>query len=356
MVLLIPNEFKKHINKISGYITYNSEYGDKNFKYLFISTVNEKFLANQVYRLLLNQKYIDTVNSDTQFYMNSNNFNNIKLLFKKNKPFIYDIIRSFMIKTKMPYFEDHINKNPVDILNTLNTDFILTTSKSIIQNPSIIENDYYDINPDTGKKDLNFKGFGSSSYSSGYWEPEKLFTDTKNNRDNPYWLPRESSFTVRPPNAPFSPRENHYKENMSNYGINTHYVDNTKTGESSVDKHKYADNNYGYDTLEQTLLSKDPVDDSYHDYVNNDNFTNIDALGPGPGNKYMYDYYGDYTNTDKDKRGFSGGGTFPRWQYSMNNRHYDRSSEGLREGGKGDRRVNFARKYDMSSLLNKSTY
>jgi hypothetical protein len=73
--------------------------------------------------------------------------------------------------------------------------------------------------------------------------------------------------------------------------------------------------------------------------------------GPGPGNRYMYDFYGD--------GGFSKGGLFPAWQYTVNNREYDRHpEEGLRDGGSNDRRVNSARRtgYDMSALISKSTY
>jgi len=73
------------------------------------------------------------------------------------------------------------------------------------------------------------------------------------------------------------------------------------------------------------------------------------APGPGPGNRYRYDFYG--------KKGFSGGGTFPRWQYSMNDRAYDRDArESLREGGQSDRRVQSSRGYNMAALITKSSY
>ena len=98
MVLMIPKELKKDINSHSGYLTYSSTYGDKTFKYLFLSNINENFLSNQVYRLLINPTYIDKVNSDTEFYTNSNNFNNLKLIFKKNRPFIYDIMRKLFVR------------------------------------------------------------------------------------------------------------------------------------------------------------------------------------------------------------------------------------------------------------------
>lgn len=420
MVLMIPSELKKDINKNSGYLNYTSKYGNKTFKYLFLSDINEKFLSNQVFRLLINQKYINQVNSDTEYYMNSYNFNdNLRLLFKKNKPFVFDIMRSFMINMKMPHFEDHLNLNPIDILSNINTDFILSTSKNIIQNPEIIESEYYDINPDTGKKDIHFKGFGANSYSSGYWEPEKLFTDTANNRKNPYWVPRETSFTVRPPGAPFSAfgkqdysengnyeYENVYNNNHryptpvnnkrgkltkkdvygnSGHAYNSERFQNTRDfrEDSKLARRKttkihnpllnpiannydeidanggdYVDmNNYGHNTLEQTLLSKDPINMAYTDFTKHDAFTDIDPLGVSAGNRYMYDFYGDYTNADKQKRGFSKGGVIPPWQYTMNSRHYSKTSEGLREGGEGDRRVNFQVGCgDMSALMNKSTY
>lgn len=361
MVLLIPQELKTDINKHSGYLNYDSKYGKKTFKYLFLSDINEKFLSNQVYRLLLNQKYINSVNSQTEYYTNTNNFNEIIPFFKKNKPFIYECTRSFMENFNLPYYEDVINKNPIDILSNINTEFILLTSKNLIQNPQNLNENYLDINPDTGKEDINFKGFGATSYSTGYWQPEKLFTDSKRNRENPYWIPRESSYTIKPPNGPFHPRETYYKynnkEHMDNNIFNNYDVIDPVTGENYTKHHNYVDaNDYGYDTLEQTLLSKDPINVEYTDYVYKDSFTDIDALGPGPGNKYMYDYYGDYTNPNINKRGFSSGGVFPRWQYSMNTRHYSRTSEGLREAGEGDRRRNFTRKYDMSSLVNKSNY
>jgi hypothetical protein len=65
----------------------------------------------------------------------------------------------------------------------------------------------------------------------------------------------------------------------------------------------------------------------------------------------MYNFYGE--------DGFSKGGLFPAWQYTVNNREYDRhNGEGLREGGRSDRRVDSARRsgYDMSDLTSKSTY
>jgi hypothetical protein len=101
---------------------------------------------------------------------------------------------------------------------------------------------------------------------------------------------------------------------------------------------------------------KDLLEESSYPYIGSDAFSRTYhvedqqyAPGPGPGNRYRYDFYG--------KGGFSGGGTFPRWQYSVDDRPYERNnSEGLRDGGTDDRRVQRPSGYNMSALTTKSSY
>lgn len=304
MNLVIPAEFKSQINSLSGYISHNSPFSKKTSKGLFLSAENESFLSDELYKLLNNDNFVNSVydNLDASTVMT----NPVGMFADKRKE-LKTAISDYIWNYKLPYREEVAVKNPVIELHLINKKFLINTSETFIKSPQMLIHDIYDYDPETKTKMVGNYSYGSASYADGTWHPEHLFTENGSNRNTPYWTPRSVTFDSNPPGGPFSRKttlRNRNNEHLTDYEPDPDY----------------------------------PFLERGQKY----------AAGSGPGNQYMYDSYGD--------NGFSGGGLFPRWQYSMNDRPYDRSSEGLREGGAGDRRTQSTRGYDMSALLSKSTY
>lgn len=70
----------------------------------------------------------------------------------------------------------------------------------------------------------------------------------------------------------------------------------------------------------------------------------VNIPSSGPGNRYNSITYD-----------FSGGGTFPTWQYHKRDYSLD-NDETLREGGRSDRRTQSNRGYNMHALMSKPSY
>ena len=400
MSLLVPKEMIKDINPNSGFINSKSKFGKKNLKGLFYTPENREYLIDQLYSLLTNKDFIlDTIQSidatlehDT---LRTGAKQSIDLVraFTGKRPVIADRIQVLIEAWKLPYREDHAIRNPVLELGLVNQEFLTTTAATLIQSPDSIVNDYYDRDPNTGQIDAPEWEYGAASWADGTWHPEHLFTESKRNRANVYWVPVNITFDTTPaigddwqiykdrPTA-FHPRAQHYKPSRADVVQPTPRQKNVATGlhsysvgsranqqnkerfvpgrqdealppmtrpnisaASSIVK-GYRDTPNIQDLLEEQsypYMGSDGFSDTYH--IQDQTY----APGPGPGNRYRYDFYG--------QGGFSGGGTFPRWQYSVDDRPYERNnSEGLREGGQGDRRVQRPGGYDMSALTTKSYY
>ena len=380
MSLLIPTEFKDDLSKRSGFLKHGSKFAGKNLKGLFLTPENQTYLGRQLFTLTTLPAHIASVLDisltksngaisnpikngygtgtfvDGKFAPNGNYAPEALRLsteLKKHKSQIINIVPSLIENYGSQYYtndyyeEDYTTNSPIQQLHHLNKKFILDTSQTIIKSPEIVSANWNDINPDTGKKELVEYDYSARSYSDGTWHPEDLFTNSSRNRENPHWVPREVTFDSHPPRSRMRPGKEQgfspFDENRTSLkGQMYHSREGYEAFKSAPGSDILVSGNmdrgdYGVEGREQ---SYDPLlDDPMY------------GPGPGPGNRYMFDFYG--------KDGFSKGGLFPAWQYTVNNREYDRHPEdGLREGGSGDRRVNSARRtgYDMSALISKSTY
>lgn len=383
MSLLVPPEMVKAINPSSGFLTMNSLYGGKNLKGLFYTNDNRKYLVDQLHSLLTNQDFVqDAISSivktaeDDRLKTGAKQSLELTRLFKPIKPIISERIQVLVEAWELPRREDHTIRNPILELSLVNQEFLVTTAKTMIQSPDCIIPDYYDVDPNTLRVDAPEWDYGAASWTDGTWHPEHLFTQSKRNRANVYWVPTNITFDTNPPigddwktygdrPTAFHPRAQHYNPNRSKVSQPTPLQKNvqlsfpkrenftdgipmTRPNISAANKinPKYRDVPNIQDLLEEQsypYIGANGFSEKYH--VEDQTY----APGPGPGNRYRYDFYG--------QGGFSGGGTFPRWQYSMDNRPYEKNnSEGLREGGSGDRRVQTPGGYDMSALTTKSYY
>jgi hypothetical protein len=384
MALLIPPEFKRDLSKRSGFLRHGTEFSEKNLKGLFLTPENQEYLGRQLFVFTtLPARIADVLNVglskpsrpsgkkgggwgtgtfvDGKFSPNGTiapEALRLSEALKKHKSAIMDIIPDLTEEYGSKYYtndfyeEDYTTNNPIQQLHHLNKKFVLETSQNIIRSPDMVISDYYDINPDTGDKETVEYEFSARSYSDGTWHPEHLFTNSSRHRNNPHWIPREVTFDSNPPRsrmrpvkeqgfAPFEENRTTKKENHK--GLTYSSREGYEAFKTTPD--------YGSVLVDGNMDRGDygiPAQEYSYDPLLDDPMY---GPGPGPGNRYMYDFYGD--------GGFSKGGLFPAWQYTVNNREYDRHpEEGLRDGGSNDRRVNSARRtgYDMSALISKSTY
>lgn len=431
MSLLVPQEIIKTINPHSGFISISSKYGGKNVRGLFLLHENRVFIANQLYKMLTNERFVrdqvesmqaaqsssfsllDRDKSDTSNHtlIGQRRVKQLVQMFRGTQAVIFPRVRVLIEGWPLPYREDSTVKNPVQQLSLINQEFLLTTARSIVQTPDCLVAGYFDTDPDTQKRDAPEWEYGAASYADGTWHPEHLFTQSDRNRENPYWIPDLVPFDTNPPPGDdvsltrgvkdrattFHPRMAHYpgppskQEHFDQQPTRrapqpskqpskpVHPALQRARQERFIPEYEPDTTDYDdetpplYPDLESgERLSRKSSDESLHGllqqetdeqlettsypYAGHNSFSDTYhmqdykyAPGPGPGNRYKYDFYGE--------GGFSGGGTFPRWQYSMNNREYQRdNSEGLREGGISDRRVQTGHGYDMSRLWSKSTY
>lgn len=416
MALLIPPEYKDDMSMRSGFLKHGSRFAGKNLKGLFMAPENQRYLGRQLYTLTtLPQRIVEVLNiglskSDyldarSQYGMRGDEQKSggrsgtfvdgtfapadnyapeamrMSQELRKYKVQIEDIIPSLIFDygskfyTNDFYEEDYSTSSPVQQLHHLNKKFLLESSQNIIQSPGSVIAGYYDIDPDTGKTDLGEADFSARSYADGTWHPEDLFTNTARNRATSYWVPREISFDSHPPRSrmrdmkkqgfdPFSQNRAIHKQHRGLMVTKREGYEAFENGESDDSNNiipdlplggpyvpEYPGNGYG-DVLTGGNMDRGDYGVAPQEFTQ-DPLLDDPMYGPGPGagNRYMYDFYGE--------DGFSKGGLFPAWQYTPNIREYDRHvSEGLREGGSSDRRVNSARRtgYDMSALISKSTY
>jgi len=303
MSLLVPNEFKRQINKYSGSLDHGTTFSHKNIRGLFRSPENTEYLTKQTYILLSSPRYINSkVANDSG--------DTLSTKFKTRATMILQVVPELVSEYKLPYSEDLVNDTPIQQLHFVNKKFLEDTSHNLILNPSILIENYYDINPDTGEDESNYEyQYTSSSYSDGTWHPEHLFTNSQRNRKNPYWVPLSIEFDNGPDARGPGNRYKHIADMKDERGI------------------------YEYDS---------------HEYdIGVENFKEYATLG-------LLGSAGSLKN--RRDRKFSRGGQFPMWQVTPHFRHYERdTAEDLREGGKSDRRVQRSYGYDMSTLRNRSS-
>jgi hypothetical protein len=303
---VIPPELKKDINTHSGYLTPSSKYANKNLKGLFYLPENKIYLAKELYSLITSRQYVKDnlprVSDDpiTGFGNTSPYFSqldNILKAFTEQKKRIPTLIDNLTTSYQLPFQEDFDTLNPIMQLHNVNLDFLITASKNIIQSPQNLAPGLADINPDTGvnEKDIEYE-YTASAYADGYWHPEHLFTNSRRNKENPYWIPTEVNI----------------------------YSDPDATGVG----HRY--NNPGYNKGTREYYEADT------DYNGN----------PKGSTKLV-----------KRETGYSYG-PFPAWQTTVNKRFYEKdNTDGLKDQGKdSDRTMQRPGTIDMRDLFTTPHY
>lgn len=219
MSILVPPEYLYAVNRYSGYINPKSVYSKKNLKGLFRGVENQRYLSNNLFKLITNEKHVSfnlaepiTDYRDYQDAGIRTGYNNtgapgaiskkVQTLvnaFSKTKTFLDNSIEDLIEMTELPYPEDVVVINPIQQLHHVNRDFLLKTSKNIIQCPTMLVPRFFSINPETGEDESKIEyDYTSESYSDGVWKPEDLFLNSNRNRGNPYWEPVEVNYYANP--------------------------------------------------------------------------------------------------------------------------------------------------------------
>ena len=188
---------------------------------------------------------------------------------------------------------------------------------------------YENMNEETGELEDAEYSYSAASYADGVWRPEHLFTQSQRNRENPYWSLNRTEFSDSPnargPGNKWK-RVGDYKDERNLYDADNY----SNSAEEAYEK--LYDNLTPDDIYKQDLMAEH----GYMDYEEMEN-THVPVRPPNR------------------KSRFSQGAQIPFWQSTVNTRHYERDPNGLREGGRSDRRVQSAAGYDMRTLTNRSS-
>lgn len=210
---IIPPEIRKDINHHSGFLDPDSRFAGATLKGLFRSPANLSYLSRELYALLTHPAYVYKNLGDNDVDPHKHDerkFNNrsrdiarertIMLIaqFKKSKTQIDEMIEDLVESHVLPYRDEVTSANPVQQLSVVNQDFLIKTSRNIIQTPDTLFSDVYAVDPDTGSKKRGEWDYDASSWSDGTWHPEHLFTNSERNRENPYWVPMSVEWNANP--------------------------------------------------------------------------------------------------------------------------------------------------------------
>ena len=342
MSLLVPGEFLKQVNVFSGYIATDSVQGDRELKGLFRDPANVGYVTKYIVKLLITPQFIadntaaekDGQRDGPTMYNNSITPRSIQLakMFSENVDNLQKVVPQLMAQHHMPYDEDIVNNNPIQQLHYVNKKFMLETARTVAQSPEIVIPNYEYYNHETGKIEMKEYDYGPSSYADGVWRPEELFTQSTRNRENPYWVLDRVEFSDAP--EAVGPG-NKWKDFAGRQDPRDLY--DGETGESYVDEDRLA-------TYEPTDYTDLTVDDIVY----------LDYMAEHKPKEHMTKEKGERIAASRQSV-FSKGAQVPFWQYTVNDRPYDRSAEGLKDGGRNDRRVQRPSGYNMSKLANRST-
>lgn len=334
MNLIICPEMKRDINKYSGFFNASSRFAKKDLKGLFFTLENKKYLNKELYQLITCLKYIEdnlpddsiddipkslgTHDSPIYGYNNKSRYmsksKRIMNAFIKNKLMLDKVMFGLIEAQQMPFQEDLGTLSPVQQLHSVNMDFLVKTSRDLIQSPQNLIYSFNNVNPDTGvNEDAIEYDYTAESYSDGVWKPEMLFLNSHRNKKNPNWVNLEVNIYSDPDAQGVGHK---YNDQIYNRGTQDYY------------KSKFA-----YDGT--------PKGSS--------------KCGKGAKGYNQNVYLGN--SQDKYKNQGCSFGQFPLFQTSVNKRFYDRTDTGgYRDGGIDDRRVQKPHGYNMESLLKKSSY
>jgi hypothetical protein len=304
---VVPPEIKKDINSFSGYLAPSSKYANKNLKGLFYLSENKKYLAKELFQLITNKQYVtdnlppsEDKEEITGFGNSSPYLSKIDRMvyaFAQKKNDIPKLIDNMIFSYQLPFREDISVLNPVMQLHNVNLDFLVTSSKHIIQSPQNLVQRFEYVNPDTGADEsLVEYDFTAASYSDGTWHPEHLFTNSKRNKENPYWTPVEVNIYSDPDASGVGHR---YNNPVYNKGTKEYYESDTDYNGNPKGSTKDVPRTYGY------------------------------SYGP-----------------------------FPGWQTTVNKRFYDKdNTDGLKDGGTdSERRTQRPHSIGMADLYKKPSY
>ena len=344
MSLLVPGEFLKQVNVFSGYIATDSVQGDRELKGLFRDPANVGYVTKYIVKLLITPQFIadntaaekDGQRDGPTMYNNSITPRSIQLakMFSENVDNLQKVVPQLMAQHHMTYDEDIVNNNPIQQLHYVNKKFMLETARTVAQSPEIVIPNYEYYNHETGKIEMKEYDYGPSSYADGVWRPEELFTQSTRNRENPYWVLDRVEFSDAP--EAVGPG-NKWKDFAGRQDPRDLY--DGETGESYVDEDRLAT----YEPTDYTDLTVDDI--VYLDYMAENNKKQTEHFTKEKGERIAA----------SRQSVFSKGAQVPFWQYTVNDRPYDRSAEGLKDGGRNDRRVQRPSGYNMSKLANRST-
>jgi hypothetical protein len=314
--LVVPPEIRQDVNIHSGYLGPRSQYYEWNLKRLFHSAENMRYVHAQVRSLIIHPKFVakylpsDDADPDGQNHsidtanprdrakglvsaygnrtgdLREAQVRRLVTCFREpaSQRLLYQIIPGIVESHRVSPPEDMQVANPVMQLHVENLDFIVVTARGLIESPTTLRADYYNINPDTGEVDRKLQHEATDSWADGTWHPEHLFVK----RDQVYWTPLEVNYASDP----------------------------AATGPG----HRY--NRAVYHDAHLRVRSRANPQ------------SRLQSSMPGRPEQ------------------------FPRWQYSVNDRPYEHSTVYNDEtmSGEQDRRTQYSRGYDMSSLMSRSTY
>lgn len=346
MSLLVPNEFKKDIDRGSGYIRVDSVWADKELKGLFLAPANQQYLAKHISNLVTQPQFIaDTVETaynpsyrdDVVIYNGvvQDKHRQLAQVLRGQSEAILEIMPQLMEAYPIPYDEDWSNANRIHQLHFLNRKFMLKTGRVIVQTPEMLAAGYENINPDTGENDFVEYGYSAASYADGVWRPEHLFTQSRRNEENPYWVLRRVEFSDAP--------------------------DARGPGNKWKEVGDYSDERGIYDEIDYSNSAEEEYNRLYHDMTPDDvykqDIMSENGIRGDPIEQFAEKGMPIAEASPMKRKGrFSKGAQVPFWQYTVQSRPYDRlDPNGLREGGTSDRRTNPSYGYDMRTLTNRSS-
>jgi hypothetical protein len=390
MSLVVPAEYAKDISRHSGYLNSKSQWTKKTLKGLFRAPPNVTYLTEQLYKLVSHPQFVHDHNevstsigldipseeqsnyvADGVKHVNRPTLRGepyrktntkptrrdyeVAMQFKKIRAAFDEAVPPMVEEYVLPYTEDIKTHNPIMELHYVNLDFLTTTAELLIQNPlSLIDMRQWDDDTGTYQKGRDYD-YSAESWSDGTWHPEHLFSKSQANKQAGYWVPREVDFWNGPIGYP----------GKGGDGLETEAIRQADLASASSE----------FPILREDMDSGETPWDV------------METGGRGPGNRYKHialpdlealgyaddarrgDDRGLYNDTDASfagkvnqpggrsgRRGmFANGGQFPFWQTTMHQRPYERdNSEGLQEGGLGDRRVQMPHGYNMTDLTRKS--
>jgi hypothetical protein len=225
IINFVPDVYKKMINPYTNRIDSSHKYYNFTSKGLFYQQINKDYLIKEIYKRITNPNYVNNNGADS----------NIIVLFKHINQKIPKIINDIIDNYSIP--NDVKSSNTVANLNKINKQFILETSKLLINNYTDLDpelNQFKYINPDTGLNENILQGYNAKSYFGGEWHPEDLFINNSVNIS-------KSSCNGQKKNKNMSIRKNSSMP-LRRYKINHHHFD--KDMENMFDSRTQGDNIY----------------------------------------------------------------------------------------------------------------